>query len=162
MSETELVLYCRELGWIAAGWKSACGVLFIACVWYGCRYHFDVGVRLPRLKRTAKRLAEERDATRARAIKAEAESALLRSKMHTVGLEAEKAITLAGAKAARERGIRKKTEADLIAKNALLANEQDRATTLEGLLLAVNDSRVSPGSPDSWVPQMIVGSKSTT
>lgn len=161
MSETELVLYCRELGWIAAGWKSACGVLLIACIWYGCRYHFDVGVRLPRLRRSAKRLAEERDSCKLRAVKAEAESALLRSKMHTVGLEAEKEIALADGRALRERAIRKKTEDGLTAAKADLANETGRADTLAGLLLAVNEARV-PGSAESWVPQVVVGSKSAT
>jgi hypothetical protein len=163
MTSTEALAYCQELGWLAkamlSGWQGACGVLLICCVWFGCRYYFGVGIRMPRLRATAKRLAQERDAAKAENARLLGECAMLRGKMETLGLEAQKEINAADAKAARERAIRKRTEERLTEQNALLADANDRATSLEQLLLAVNDQqqRPAPGSAESWVPLAVVG-----
>lgn len=136
MTEFEVLNTCRDMRLLATFWAGAFGVALICCVWFGCRYYFDAGVRMPRLRRAARRLAQERDDQKAKAERLIVEIAQTKARMEQIGLEAQREIN-------RVDAIRKKTEKALTA-------SKDEADALRTFLASVNS--YAPGSADSWVP----------
>ncbi len=153
----DLVAACRDLRLLTTFWFFCSVAASIVAIHFGCLYAFGVRFRLPRMRATMKRLARERDATKAQAIRSELDrsadqtkastaQALLRSKAETIGIEAQKEID-------RVDAIRKKTEDRLIFQNAELdrlrvdlAEERSRRVALEEFLAAVQGQET-----ESWL-----------
>lgn len=141
MNETELLLACRDirlLGWVWFGLMIGAGSMAFS---FAALYQFGVRVRLPRMRATLKRLAAERSGERAARLAAEEQASSLRTRMETVGLEAQKEI-------ARVDAIRRKTEQRLSEQNGELQNERDLTASLQALL----EAQIAPGQAESWVP----------
>lgn len=153
MSDAELVLYCHELGWIARAWQGGAGVLLICCVWFGCRYYFDVGFRMPRLRRALRRAADERDKQKALAANAVIELARANGGPKAeVVTKLEAMVRSQEAELLRVDAIRVKTDAACTLFRAErdqalgeLREERDLRQALDGLIAALNAEHIEVG-----------------